>query len=151
MVINQRYCPLDGKGRSMVRISFAVAVVAVLAATVGCTMCCHPYDECGPVYEGRFATGCSKNVRQGSVFSGTSDTSSETSPAHVNPQPTPATDAVEEDGDAQQTTSKKKSASELTALASGTSKKATKTSTKKSQPVTPQRWTTKTTTDESLR
>jgi hypothetical protein len=55
----------------MVRTSLALVVMGVLAATVGCSTCCHPYDRCGPVYTGPYATGCARDVRVGSVFSGT--------------------------------------------------------------------------------
>jgi hypothetical protein len=65
----------------MVRIGFAVAVIAVVATTAGCTMCCHPYDGCGPVFEGhgRYATGCSCCARAGSVYSECADASMSTS------------------------------------------------------------------------
>ncbi len=54
----------------MIRISIALAAIALIGTTVGCTMCCHPYDYCGPVYEGqgRYATGCSQCARAGSIF-----------------------------------------------------------------------------------
>lgn len=55
----------------MVRTSLAVAVLGVLATAAGCTMCCHSYDYCGPIYDGPYATGCEHNLRANSVFSGT--------------------------------------------------------------------------------
>jgi hypothetical protein len=95
--------PLGGKGCSMVRVSFAVVVVAVLAVVAGCTMCCHPYDYCGPVFEGqgRHATGCSQGVRAASVFAGTGSTVStddavttDTDAVVAKPRPTKAAHKV---------------------------------------------------------
>jgi hypothetical protein len=45
--------------------------VVVLVCTTGCTMCCHPYDECGPVFSPN-ACGddyCS-SARAGSILDG---------------------------------------------------------------------------------
>jgi hypothetical protein len=46
-----------------------LGVLYILAISQGCTMCCHPYDNCGPVYdascEGR--PYCSNN-RAGSIL-----------------------------------------------------------------------------------
>jgi hypothetical protein len=61
---------IGGKGRSMLRTALALSVVAVLLATAGCTMCCHPCDYCGPVYEGQCGGACSGHSRVGSILSG---------------------------------------------------------------------------------
>jgi hypothetical protein len=46
-----------------------LCILFILAISQGCTMCCHPYDNCGPVYdascEGR--PYCS-NSRAGSIL-----------------------------------------------------------------------------------
>lgn len=46
-----------------------LGVLALLALTTGCTMCCHPYDNCGPVYESGCGSFCS-NARAGSILEG---------------------------------------------------------------------------------
>jgi len=40
----------------------------VLAAATGCTMCCHPYDECGPVYDEASGRSYCTSVRAGSIL-----------------------------------------------------------------------------------
>jgi hypothetical protein len=43
-------------------------ILGLLALCVGCTMCCHPYDYNGPVYD---CNGqCASNVRAGSILEG---------------------------------------------------------------------------------
>jgi hypothetical protein len=54
----------------MFRTALGLGVVAVLLATAGCRMCCHPYDYCGPVYNGRGCQSCSPHSRTGSILSG---------------------------------------------------------------------------------
>ncbi len=48
------------------RISFA-GILGLVALCVGCTLPCHPYDYCGPVYD-RNGQNCS-NARAGSILS----------------------------------------------------------------------------------
>jgi hypothetical protein len=55
----------------MLRTAFGLGVATVLLSVAGCRMCCHPYDYCGPVYEGRGCQSCSSNSRAGSILSGT--------------------------------------------------------------------------------
>ena len=59
-----------GKGGSMFRMALSLGVAAVLLAVAGCTMCCHPYDYCGPVYDDCGCHSCSPCYRAGSVLSG---------------------------------------------------------------------------------
>jgi hypothetical protein len=49
------------------KITYA-GILALLALCVGCTMCCHPYDYNGPVYDGNGQ--CASNVRAGSILEG---------------------------------------------------------------------------------
>jgi hypothetical protein len=76
---------VPGKVARMSRAWFAWMILglAALVAT-GCTMCCHPYDECGPTFTGGCPDQCSSLVRAGSILSG---------PAYVpseRPAPPPA-------------------------------------------------------------
>ena len=57
----------------MVRTTLGMAVMALLAATAGCKMCAHPYDDCGPVWTappGADCQNCNPNYRAGSAFTG---------------------------------------------------------------------------------
>jgi hypothetical protein len=144
----------------MVRPSLVIAVAATLAALAGCTMCCHPYDHCGPVYEGRYATGCSRNVHAGSIFSGTDGTSTERSSGRYHSEMSPQPAETDEGIDSDQAMTKKKQSSELAALHSGVAKKTKKTATKKTnyssasqsnQSSQSNQWTSKRESDESLR
>jgi hypothetical protein len=58
----------------MLRTGLGLGVAAVLLAAAGCRMCCHPYDYCGPVYQGGDCQSCSRGDRAGSVLAGTPDT-----------------------------------------------------------------------------
>ena len=49
------------------RIAFA-GILGLIALCVGCTMCCHPYDCNGPVYDN--SGQCVSNVRAGSILEG---------------------------------------------------------------------------------
>jgi hypothetical protein len=55
----------------MLRAALRLGGVAVLLTIAGCTMCCHPYDYCGPVYEADGCQTCSSNARAGSILAGT--------------------------------------------------------------------------------
>lgn len=55
----------------MLRTALGVGVIAVLLAAMGCTMCCHPYDRCGPVFNGPCHPSCSPCYRANSILSGT--------------------------------------------------------------------------------
>jgi hypothetical protein len=57
----------------MFRMALSLGVVAVLLTIAGCTMCCHPYDYCGPVYGDCGCNSCSPCCRTGSVLSGSSE------------------------------------------------------------------------------
>ena len=69
----------------MLRAAGSLAVAVLLFAS-GCTMCCHPYDDCGPVYHG---DSCSSHGRAGSILDGTAETASSLDVVE-NQQPTPA-------------------------------------------------------------
>jgi hypothetical protein len=52
----------------MIRKISCVGIICLVAACAGCTMCCHPYDCNGPVYDN---SGQSlSNVRAGSILEG---------------------------------------------------------------------------------
>ncbi len=53
----------------MVRPLSVLAIVALLTATAGCTMCAHPLDYYGPVYCGGTHPPGAQNVRAGSILS----------------------------------------------------------------------------------
>lgn len=49
------------------KIAYAI-ILGLFAMCVGCTMCCHPYDYNGPVYD---CNGqCASNARAGSILEG---------------------------------------------------------------------------------
>lgn len=56
----------------------------MVLSLAGCTMCCHPYDHCGPVYENG-CHSCSQG-RVGSILEG----GEELLPVPNTPSPTPA-------------------------------------------------------------
>jgi hypothetical protein len=45
-----------------------LGILVVLAFSTGCTMCCHPYDNCGPVYDDSSCGSYCSNVRAGSIL-----------------------------------------------------------------------------------
>jgi hypothetical protein len=47
-----------------------LGVAAILAFTTGCTMCCHPYDNCGPVFDASCGEPYCANARAGSILEG---------------------------------------------------------------------------------
>ncbi len=49
------------------KIAYA-GILGLIALCVGCTMCCHPYDCNGPVYDN--SGQCVSNVRAGSILEG---------------------------------------------------------------------------------
>jgi hypothetical protein len=54
----------------MTRYFFGLAAALLLAASTGCSSCCTPFDDCGPVWEGgQCRTEC--DGRAGSAFGGT--------------------------------------------------------------------------------
>lgn len=53
----------------MLRIAVASATMALLAVTAGCTMCAHPYDDCGPTFTAEGCQRCMPNARAGSILS----------------------------------------------------------------------------------
>jgi hypothetical protein len=54
----------------MLRTVFVLGVILSLPVFTGCTLCCHPYDYCGPVYEGCEGQSCDPMYRAGSILSG---------------------------------------------------------------------------------
>ncbi len=166
--------PFGGRGRSMVRVSFAVAIIAVIATTVGCTMCCHPYDYCGPVYDGqgRYATGCSRCARAGSIFaeeadapmqiSGTakpaggmakqsSGMPARTASARVRTRTTPQRAPSTEVAGSERIVSVTDRAVDSPALAADSPAQPGKLSAEAAQPMPARGWTARRSTDETLR
>jgi hypothetical protein len=45
-----------------------LAAIAVLAFSSGCTMCCHPYDNCGPVFDESTGHPLCSTARAGSIL-----------------------------------------------------------------------------------
>jgi hypothetical protein len=80
---------LRGKGFTMFRTAIGLSILAVLSVATGCTMCCHPYDNCGPVYNGDRCQSCDTRARAGSVFAGTA-TAETATVSESNQTPTPA-------------------------------------------------------------
>jgi hypothetical protein len=60
-------------------------ILGLLALCVGCTMCCHPYDYNGPVYDD--SGQCVSNVRAGSILDGEGmeTMSSDVNQGNINP------------------------------------------------------------------
>ncbi|NLF09037.1 MAG: hypothetical protein GX594_13810 [Pirellulaceae bacterium] len=77
----------------MLRTGLGLGLLAVSIMFSGCRMCRHPYDYCGPVYNGPHGPS-SWHSRAGSVLDGTQampDYYEEYQPAYTgNPQPTRA-------------------------------------------------------------
>jgi hypothetical protein len=66
----------------MLRTRLSLGVVAVLMTAAGCTMCCHPYDYCGPVHTDHGCQSCSTRARTGSILAETSDVAPSLELAH---------------------------------------------------------------------
>jgi hypothetical protein len=49
------------------KIAYA-GILGLIALSFGCTMCCHPYDNNGPVYDSNGQ--CASDVRAGSILEG---------------------------------------------------------------------------------
>ena len=62
-----------------------IVALLILASTVGCSMCQHPYDHTGPVPGAGGCPHCGYNYRQGSAISAPPD--GNMAPSY---QPTPA-------------------------------------------------------------
>lgn len=71
----------------MFRTASGLAALAILSIATGCQMCSHPFDHCGPVYDGPGCQSCSTRARAGSILSGDSDIMPSPEPAA---KPTPA-------------------------------------------------------------
>ncbi len=74
------------------RLTAMLALSCVLASAAGCTMCCHPYDYCGPVFQGSTCSPVCSNVRAGSILEGGAPanySARETVPAELKPTPAP--------------------------------------------------------------
>jgi hypothetical protein len=52
----------------MARKTACLGILGLIALCVGCTMCCHPYDYNGPVYDN--SGQCLSNERAGSILEG---------------------------------------------------------------------------------
>jgi hypothetical protein len=59
----------------MIRTALILGCSALLIAATGCTMCCHPYDQSGPVFS-EDGTSSSMHSRVGSILGGSSQSSS---------------------------------------------------------------------------
>lgn len=49
--------------------SVACGLGLLLVVAMGCRMCEHPYDYCGPVYSGGWGECCDPSYRAGSILS----------------------------------------------------------------------------------
>jgi hypothetical protein len=74
-------------GDSMLRAALRLGGVAGLLAIAGCTMCCHPYDYCGPVLEADGCQTCASNTRAGSILAGTREAVPSPEPMQHQSQP----------------------------------------------------------------
>jgi hypothetical protein len=58
----------------MFRTVLALGLTGLAVSMSGCRICCHPYDWCGPVYEGSgcqpCGSSCSLHARAGSILAG---------------------------------------------------------------------------------
>jgi hypothetical protein len=48
---------------------FALTALCLIASAVGCRMCAHPYDYCGPTFTGGNCQPCDFYARAGSILS----------------------------------------------------------------------------------
>lgn len=53
----------------MIRSAIVIVTACLLVAGLGCTMCQHPYDYCGPTFTGDNCVPCDPLARAGSVLS----------------------------------------------------------------------------------
>jgi hypothetical protein len=53
----------------MIRTLVTVVLLGLAASAVGCRMCAHPYDYCGPTFSGQCGETCNPMARAGSVLS----------------------------------------------------------------------------------
>lgn len=77
----------------MVRSALGLGVVVLLLVVAGCTMCCHPYDYCGPVHDctNECPPDGPSTSRYGSILSGNGQTVEELTPTpEASQQPTKA-------------------------------------------------------------
>jgi hypothetical protein len=52
------------------KLAIAGVVAVCLLSATGCTMCCHPYDNCGPVYDEASGRSYCDQSRAGSILEG---------------------------------------------------------------------------------
>jgi hypothetical protein len=52
------------------KLGIAGVVAVCLLSATGCTMCCHPYDNCGPVYDEASGRSYCSQSRAGSILDG---------------------------------------------------------------------------------
>lgn len=137
----------------MVRTILAVAMLAIAVGITGCTMCCHPYDQCGPVYpgHGRHATGCSRCARAGSILA--PDAEATSMPAVVEEEmPTELSSQAEQVGDVPGS-ERIISVTErvVSPTPASTTAEPANLSVQTAKPLTPNAWTAKRTTEETVR
>ncbi len=71
----------------MLRAGFAGLILGLVMLSMGCRMCAHPFDYCGPTFTGD-GPCCADETRAGSIL---------TAGAVPLPEPTPATEPNEMD------------------------------------------------------
>jgi hypothetical protein len=47
-----------------------LGIIVLLVSSSGCTMCCHPYDNCGPVFDEASGRSYCSQTRAGSILEG---------------------------------------------------------------------------------
>ena len=52
----------------MLRTLLALGLTAIMFAGSGCRLPCHPYDYCGPVYQGPECSSRASQARAGSIL-----------------------------------------------------------------------------------
>jgi hypothetical protein len=92
LVLRQNWIPLSTEQGNIMcgRIGF-LALAACATLFTGCTMCCHPYDECGPVYDATGGHSYCASARAGSILDdGASSSKSEAAVEEGSPGPNAA-------------------------------------------------------------
>ncbi len=73
-----------------------LGIFAVLLGVSGCTMCCHPYDYSGPVYDDGYGNCSSWHSRSGSILDGSY--AMESPRSEPTPSPAPSTGKLSNHG-----------------------------------------------------
>lgn len=87
----------------MSRLTALIGILLLLPGT-GCTLCCAPYDECGPLCNGECGGGCCSTARAGGYSYSQADYYEEVTPTRAPrlaptpaaPRPTPAPEVAPE-------------------------------------------------------